>query len=307
MSIRVFLDGRVVEPREARISVFNRGFLFGESVFETVATVRGAPDALEAHLDRLERSAAQLGVVLPPRAEVARAVQETLAAAGNPESRVRIIATQRGEGMQDGHFELAPPQPAVAELVVIVQPLAGPIPAQYERGVAVEIVPLGRNHPGTVDPSIKSGSYLSSVLALREARRRNPDAHEAILCSPEGLVAEGATSNVFLVRDGALHTPALQVGILEGVTRARVLALARAHGLPCHEGFVRPDELRQAEEVFLTSAARGVLPVTCVDRRPIGGGRPGPVTLRLRALYEEQQRAAGARPGEPGAPTGAGA
>jgi branched-chain amino acid aminotransferase len=156
----------------------------------------------------------------------------------------------------------------------------------YDKGVGVAIVSVTRNLPGAIDPAIKSGNYLNNVLALSEARR-DPSVHEAILLSASGSVAEGASSNVFAVKDGQLRTPALSVGILEGITRGRVIALARGAGLTCHElDPMRPDELRDADEVFLTSAARGVLPVTRVDGRPVGAGVPGEVTLRVMKLYE---------------------
>jgi branched-chain amino acid aminotransferase len=283
MSIRVHVGGRICEPEQARVSVFDRGFLYGDSVYETVATVRGRLFALAEHLDRLERSAGRIGLRLPPRATIEAAIRDTVAAAGNPESRVRVVVT-RGAG---GKFDLDPGAAADPELVVIVQPLGGPTPEMYDKGVAIEIVSITRNSPAATDPAVKSGNYLNNVLALGEARRRRPGVHEAILCNANGSVAEGASSNVFAVVAGEVRTPALGVGILEGVTRGKVLALARAAGIPCREdAFMSPDELRGADEVFLTSAARNILPVTAVDGRAIGSGAPGPLTRRLMALFE---------------------
>jgi branched-chain amino acid aminotransferase len=284
MSIRVHVNGRVCEPATATIPVFDRGFLYGDSVYETVGTVGGSPFALDEHLDRLERSAHCIMLRLPARAEIARAVAETLAAAANEESRIRIIVTRGGDA--DGRFDLDPGRPHEPRLVVIVQPLGGPTPTMRADGVAVAIVAVSRNQAGAVDPTVKSGNYLSSVLALGEARRRFPDVYEAILSSPDGSVAEGATSNVFLVARGVVRTPALDVGILDGITRRKVLAVAREAGFPVDEGRISPDELRGADEAFITSSARGVLPVTRVDGRPIGDGRPGPITRALAARYD---------------------
>lgn len=281
--IRVHIAGRVCSPEEAKISVFDRGFLYGDSVYETIGTVRGRLFAVPEHLDRLERSAQRIGLRTPPREVIEAAIRETVAAAGNAESRVRVVVT-RGAG---GKLDLDPAAAGEPELVVIVQPLAGPTREMYDDGVAVEIVSITRNSPGATDPAVKSGNYLNNVLALGEARRRRPGVHEAILCNAAGSVAEGSSSNVFLVSRGVLRTPALRVGILEGVTRGKVLALARDAGVPAEEvAFLPPDELRRADEVFLTSAARGVLPVTTVDGRPVGDGAPGPVTRRVMALYE---------------------
>lgn len=281
MSIRVHIRGQIVPPENALVSVLDRGFLYGDSVYETISTVGGRLFALPEHLERLLRSAERIGLVPPPREEISRAVAETVAAAGNAESRVRVMIT-RGEGPLD----LDPASATRPELVVIVAPLGGPTPAMYEKGVAVEIVSVERNHPRAIDPAVKSGNYLNNVLALAEARRRS-GAHEAILCSPSGSLAEGASSNLFLVSGGVVKTPALSVGVLDGITRAVVLRICREAGIPALEvEHLAPDELRAADEAFITSAARGVLPVTVVDRQPVGTGVPGPITRRLRQLFQ---------------------
>jgi branched-chain amino acid aminotransferase len=283
MSIRIHIGGRPCSPQEAAVPVFDRGFLFGDSVYETVGTNRGRLVFLDDHLDRLARSAERIYLRLPPRDEIVRAVRDTLAAAENPESRVRIIVT-RG----DGTVDLDPAAAGQPRLVVIVQPLGGPSPEVYEKGAEAEIVSVTRNSPRAIDPAVKSGNYLNNVLAMGEARRRRPSAHEAILCAANGSVAEGATSNVFAVVDGQIRTPALEVGILDGVTRGKVLALARTNGITCHEiRFMSPDDLRQADEVFLTSSVRSVLPVTRVDGQVLGDGKPGAVTRRLMVSYRQ--------------------
>jgi branched-chain amino acid aminotransferase len=234
-------------------------------------------------LDRLARSAERIYLRLPPRDEIVRAVRDTLAAAENPESRVRIIVT-RG----DGTVDLDPAAAGQPRLVVIVQPLGEPSPEVYEKGAEAEIVSVTRNSPRAIDPAVKSGNYLNNVMAMGEARRRRPSAHEAILCAANGSVAEGATSNVFAVVDGQIRTPALEVGILDGVTRGKVLTLARTNSIMCHEvSFMSPDELRQSDEVFLTSSVRSVLPVTRVDGQVLGDGKPGVVSRRLMVLYRQ--------------------
>lgn len=283
MSIRVYIDGQVREPERATVSVFDRGFLFGDSVYETIACLGGRLVFLSEHLDRLERSAAGLHFTPPARGSIVEAITRTVAASGESEARVRVIVT-RGVGPLD----IDPATAGRAQLIVIVQPLGGPTAETIAGGVAVEVLSLSRTGPGNVAPTIKSGNYLNSVLAIAEARRRRPGAGEAILCASNGSVAEGATSNVFLVKDGAVITPGLEVGILEGVTRGKVLALARQAGLPTREpGFIAPPELLAADEVFLTGAVRGILPVTSVDGRPVASGRPGPITSRLLRLYQD--------------------
>ena len=270
------------------VPVFDRGFLFGDSVFETLGTNHGRLVFFPEHLNRLSRSAERIYLSLPSRREIEEAVRETLAAAENPESRVRIMVT-RGDSQGD----LDPGKAGPPRLVVIVQPLGEPTPELYEHGVEVEIVSVTRNLPRAIDPLVKSGNYLNNVLALGEARRRRPSVHEAVLCAANGSVAEGATSNVFAVVAGELSTPSLDVGILDGVTRGKVIDLARNNSIGCCEvPFMSPDELRRAEEVFLTSSVRGVLPVTQVDGFAVGNGKPGAITQRVmrhyRHLVEEQ-------------------
>jgi branched-chain amino acid aminotransferase len=283
MPTRVHIGGRVCLPEDAKISVFDRGFLYGDSVYETVGTAYGRLFALPEHLLRLERSAELIGLRVPPRAEIEAATAETVAAAANAESRVRIVLT-RGAGKLD----LDPASADDTQLVVIVTPLQPPSRQMYESGVAVAVVSVTRNSPRAIDPAIKSGNYLNSVLALGEARRRQ--AYEAILCNADGTIAEGASSNVFIVKGGEVRTPGLEVGILAGITRAQVLSLCRAHGIPHREVRVSPDELRAADEAFITSATRFVLPVTRVDDAGIGDGHPGPITRRLGALLDELAR-----------------
>jgi branched-chain amino acid aminotransferase len=207
-----------------------------------------------------------------------------MAAAGNPESRVRVMLT-RGVGKLD----LDPATASDTRLVVIVFPLGAPTPEMLDKGVAVAIVSVARNNPRAIDPAVKSGNYLNNVLAVGEARRRS-QAYEAILCAGDGSVAEGASSNVFAVFGGEVRTPPTEVGILDGITRGKVIQLCRANEIPLVECRISPDELRGADEVFITSATRGVLPVTTIDEKPVAKGTPGPVTRRLMELYADLAR-----------------
>ncbi len=284
MSIRVHMAGRVCLPEEAKISVFDRGFLYGDSVYETIGTAYGRLFAAKDHLVRLQRSAERIGLRTPPRAEIEKAIAETVAAAGNAESRVRVMLT-RGSGKLD----LDPASSDDTQLIVIVFPLGAPTPEMYAKGVAVAIVSITRNNPRAIDPAVKSGNYLNNVLALGEARRRS-GAYEAILCADDGCIAEGASSNIFVVVKGEVWTPPPAVGILDGITRAKVLDLCRENAVAVVERRFSPDDLRGADEAFITSATRGVLPVTRVDEKPVGAGVPGPVTRRLMELYDQLAR-----------------
>jgi branched-chain amino acid aminotransferase len=283
VSIKVSIDGDILELKEAGIPVTDRGFLYGDSIYEVVRTYGGRPFLLDEHLVRLARSANQLFIELPGGLEpIAADVEATLRAAGNPESYVRIIVT-RGSGP----IALDPMTAEGPRRVVIVTPLV-PYPQKlYDEGAFVCLVATGRGDSGLL-VGAKSGNYLLNVLALGEARRHG--AHEAILLDHRGRVTEGATSNVFMVKDGALHTPPLSAGILEGITRRQLFGLAREAGLGVIEREMEPGDLRGGEELFLTSSIREVLPITEAmdaqgERFVVGSGLPGPVTLLLRQKY----------------------
>ncbi len=284
MPIRVYIDGAVRSPEEAKVSVLDRGFLYGDSVYETIGTMYGRLFAARDHLDRLERSAGRIGLRVPPRAEIEAAIAATVAAAENPDTRVRVMLT-RGVGKLD----LDPASCDDCRLVVIAFPLGAPTPEMFAKGVSVAIVSVTRNSPRAIDPAVKSGNYLNNVLALGEARRTS-GAYEALLCADDGSVAEGASSNVFAVVGGQVWTPQPDVGILDGITRAKVLDLARGAGITIVERRIQPDELRGADEAFLTSATRCVLPITTIDGHPVGAGVPGPITRRLMSLFDELAR-----------------
>lgn len=282
MPSKVYLStvGRPVDPGEATVSVFDRGFLYGDSVYETLRTAGGRPVELARHLDRLRRSALGIGLEIPfDDAALRAAIAATHAASGNADSYVRVIVT-RGTGplMLDPRVSTTP------LLVVLVQELKLPAPALYEAGLAVRIVDIHKISARSLDPTLKTGNYLNSIQALRQAAASA--AEDAILCSPAGDVAEGATSNVFMVRAGELVTPALATGLLEGITRALVLALATELGIGWRETKIWPDELRAADEVFLTSSVRGAMPVTTLDGQRVGAGGVGPVTRRILTRYQ---------------------
>ncbi len=285
MATKVHIDGRVVPPEEATVSIFDRGFLYGDSVYEVTRTVRGRPLELGPHLDRLERSAETIALSVPPRAEVIRAIDETLAAAGNAESYVRIMVT-RGSGP----ISLDPATAERPRLIVLVKVMELPPAKAYSDGVAVCIVGVQRNLRRAVDPRVKSGNYLNNVLALAEAKKAG--AYEALMCDFQGRLAEGSTSNFFFVREGELLTPALEVGILEGITRQRVMELGRKVGLPVREAELEPADVASFAEALLTSSVRGVVPVVTIDGSPVGGGVPGPLTRRVMAAYAAYLEAA---------------
>lgn len=285
MTVKVNIDGQVTGGADAQVSVFDRGFLYGDSVYEVMRTSTGRPVDFERHLDRLEQSATMIWLPLPGRGVIAEAVAVTLAAAANQESYVRVVLT-RGAGDIGLDVALADR----ARLIVIVKPLTLPAAELYEHGASLKIVGVRRTSREAVDPRVKSGNYLNNILALAEAKRAG--AYEAVMLSGDGLVAEGASSNVFAVRGGAATTPALAVGLLAGITRRRVIELAADLDIEVREGVLSPDELRGADEVFITSSIRGVLPIARVDDLEISA--PGRVTSQIAGVYRRFLEAEGA-------------
>ena len=279
---KVWIDGHIVEPGQAAVPVFDRGFLYGDSVYEVLRTFHGVPHALDDHLGRLEGSARRIGMETPPREQIAAALAATIAATSLPECYLRIIVT-RGEGA----LNLDPAAAVGPRLVILALSLILPDAALYRDGASVAIVGARRNAPGSLDPQVKSGNYLNSVLAVAEARRAG--AYEALMCDAVGRIAEGASSNLFVVRGGRVATPPLSVVLLEGITRRHVMALGRALGLPVDEVSLWPQDLFGADEAFITSSVRGIMPIVRADDHPIGhpigqgggAGVGGPITRRL--------------------------
>jgi branched-chain amino acid aminotransferase len=275
------IDGRVLPGAEASVSVFDNGFAFGDSVYETLRTYGGRPFAPRRHLRRLRASADRLGFSIPPSdAELRGRIDALLAAGGNAESYLRMIVS-RGRGDLSYHFERVS-----GPTVVIVVKALEPFPEAARRdGIAVALVGVRRNHPRALDPAIKSSNLLNNVLATREAQARG--AQEALLLNAEGRLAEGAGSNVFLVKAGELLTPQLAAGLLAGITRELLLEIAPRLGVEAREADLGEAELRGADELFITSTLKEVMPVTRLDGEPVGDGRPGPLTRRLQDAYRE--------------------
>jgi branched-chain amino acid aminotransferase len=296
----VNIDGLLLPPAEARVSVFDRGFLYGDSVYEVVRTYAGRPFELRAHLERLAHSAARIGLTLPwdaPR--VAEELRRTLeasrggdaedpaAAPWNRAERTARIVMTRGSG----DLGLDPALAARPSSVIIVHPLTGPPLAAYRDGVVACVVGVARAAPTAADPTAKTGLHLPHVLAVQEARLHG--AFEALLTDGSGHVTEGASSNLFAVRGGTVITPPLGAGILEGITRGVVLRLAREVGIPTEETALAVDDLTLADELFITSTVREILPVTRIGGRPVGTAGVGPITRHLHGAFRALASGAG--------------
>jgi branched-chain amino acid aminotransferase len=282
MSRLVMIDGAIVAPGEARVSVFDRGFLYGDAVFEVLRTYGGVPFALDEHLARLRRSAERVAIELPIDDRTLRdEVERAVAASGNAESYVRIVVT-RGSGP----LSLDPDTAEHPLRVVLVEAVTPPPPDAYARGVWAVLVHTRRAVDETAAAGAKVTNYLANLLAVREAKARG--AHEALIVDAHGHVVEGASSNVFVVLGGRVATPPEKSGILAGITRARILSAAATLGIAVEERELSVADVTGADEVFITSSIRELLPVVRVDGGPVGAGVPGPVA---RALHAEFRRA----------------
>jgi branched-chain amino acid aminotransferase len=284
MGVFASVNGNVVPAEQARVSVLDNGFTFGDAVYETLRTYAGRPFHLDRHLERLRASAARLGFAAPFGDEVfARRLDELLARAGNEESYIRVILT-RGEGDISYRFDRV----KGPTLVMVVKPFEPPPERDYVEGIPVVIASVRRNHPRALDPAIKSNNLLNNILAVREGQAQG--AAEAILLNDLGEVAEGASSNVFVVNHGRAATPPLEAGILSGITRRLVLDLCRELGVPAREETLLVADLFAADEVFITSTTKEAAPVRTIDGKPVASGRPGPVHRRILQAYREYAR-----------------
>jgi len=285
MAATVSVNGRISNGVDAVVSVFDHGFLYGEGIYETMRTYRGRPFLYDRHMRRLRNSASMILLDLPfSNDDLAARITETIAASalGSAEAYVRVLVT-RGVG-ELTYDPKATPHPSV---IIIVKPQVDLVPETYERGVPVVIVDVVRNHPGTVSPLIKSNNLLNCALAAQEAIRRG--GFEGIMRNYRGELSECTTSNLFIVTGGVALTPPLESGLLPGITREFLFDVGQAIGIEVKERVLRDDDLFAADEVFLTSTTRELLPIVSVDERSIGSGRPGPVTGKL--LKEFRRRA----------------
>jgi len=288
MSATVNVNGRTFDQEHAVISVFDHGFLYGEGVYETLRTYNGQPFLFERHMRRLRNSAGMMALAVPlDDGAIETRVRETMRAAAlgdapDREAYIRILVT-RGIG-ELTYDPAATPNPSI---VVIVKPHEAPPIEVFERGVGVSLVPIVRNHPGSVNPLIKSNNLLNNALAMQEAFRRG--GYEGIMRNYRGELAECTQSNLFIVRNGEALTPPIDAGLLPGITRAFLFEVGVERGIAVREAVLRDDELFGADEAFLTSTTREVVPIVKVDDLPIGNGAPGPVT---RALLDGYRRKA---------------
>ena len=284
MSATVNVNGRITDERDAVISVFDHGYLYGEGIYETMRTYHRRPFLYDRHVRRLRRSAKMIDLPITfTDDELAAQIRDTQAIAKiDGEAYIRVLVTR---GIGDLTYDVkATPKPSI---VIIVKPHVDPPPDVYENGVRVAIVDVVRNHPDSVNPMIKSNNLMNCALAMQEALRAG--AFEGVMRNYRGELTECTTANLFIVRKGVALTPPLEAGLLPGITREFLFErTGKDVGVDVREEVMRDDDLFGADEAFLTSTTREAVPIVTVDDRTIGNGKPGPVTWKLLEGFRRQ-------------------
>jgi branched-chain amino acid aminotransferase len=287
MGMKIYMNGKLVPEKDAKVSVFDHGLLYGDGVFEGIRAYNGRVFMLDEHIDRLYRSAQAIAMTIPmTKAAMSNAVVKTCAANKIRDGYIRLVVT-RGVG----ELGLNPYLCKNPQVIIIAAKIQLYPRKLYETGLSVITVGTLRNHVEAVNPRIKSLNYLNNVLAKIEAI--NAGVMECLMLNPQGYIAEASGDNVFVIRGNTLITPPPWCGSLEGITRAVVMQLAPEHGLVVKEDVLTRYDVYTADEVFLTGTAAEIISVVNVDRRPIGAGVPGPKTRELSSAFSRYARRVG--------------
>lgn len=283
----VWLNGELVTKSQAKVSVFDHGFLYGDGVFEGIRAYNGRVFMLDEHLDRLYESAKSIWLTIPmTKEEMKEAILKTLRANGLKDAYIRVVVS-RGEG----DLGLDPRKCSKPNVVVITDKIELFPEEFYERGIEMVTVSVRRNSPQALNPNIKSLNYLNNILAKIEAI--NAGKPEGLMLTIDGYVAEGTGENIFIVKKGVILTPPAHMGILKGITRQVVINLACESGISVREEVLTLHDVYTADECFITGTAAEIMPVVKLDGRTIGDGVPGPITKALIKKFRQYTQQTG--------------
>jgi branched-chain amino acid aminotransferase len=281
---KVYINGKMIDKDDAKVSVYDHGLLYGDGVFEGIRVYGGKVFRLPEHIDRLYDSARHLYLEIPlTREQMAQAVLDTVQANAKKDGYIRLVVTRGAGGLG-----LDPRKTSDPQVIIIVDDISMYPPELYENGLEIITASTIRNHHNALNPRVKSLNYLNNILAKMEAIRAG--CLEAIMLNHNGEVAECTGDNLFLVKKGVLRTPPIDAGILEGVTRNAVMELARAANIVVQEITLTRHDVYAADECFLTGTAAEVIPVVKCDGRPIGTGKPGSITRKLHERFHKLTR-----------------
>jgi branched-chain amino acid aminotransferase len=285
--MKIYIDGKYYHERDAKVSVFDHGLLYGDGIFEGIRAYNGRVFRLKEHIDRLFSSAKAILLKVPlSHAQIMRAVVESCRKNKIRDGYIRLVVT-RGVGT----LGLNPNRCRRPSVIVIADKIQLYPPEFYRRGMEIITVPTVRSLHSALNPAIKSLNYLNNILAKIEAN--NAGCEEAIMLNAEGFVAECTGDNVFIVKSGKLFTPPLSAGALYGITRQVVMELAEQAGIPASEPNLTRYDVFNADECFLTGTGAEIVPVVKIDGRVIGTGKPGRLTRQLEAEYHALTNASG--------------
>jgi branched-chain amino acid aminotransferase len=277
---KVYINGKFFDKADARISVYDHGLLYGDGVFEGIRVYGGKVFRLKEHVERLFESARHIKLDIPlTRPQMIEAIQSTVEINKKVDGYIRPIVT-RGAGT----LGLDPRKTSDPQVIIIVDDIVMYPPELYENGMDIATVATIRNHPAALNPRIKSLNYLNNILAKIEGQLAG--CLEVLMLNHKGEVSECSGDNIFLVKHGVLKTPPTDAGILEGITRAAVIELAHKTKITVQEIALTRHDVYTADECFLTGTAAEVIAVVKVDARPIGSGKPGPITRQLREALQ---------------------
>jgi len=287
--VKIYLNGRFVNRKDATLSIFDHGVLYGDGVFEGIRSYNGLIFKLKEHVERLFESAHTIMLKVPmSQAALIDVVKRTVRLNKLTNAYIRLVVT-RGEG----DLGLDPRKCTKPSLFVIADKIQLYPKSLYERGLSLITVATQRNVPEALNPQIKSLNYLNNILAKIEAN--NAGYEEAIMLSHSGYVTEATGENLFIVTGRRVLTPPPYIGVLRGITRATVMELARCQGLEVSEELLTRHDLFNAKECFLTGTAAEIVPVVKIDGRTIGAGKPGPVTKKLQTQFRQLTKTEGVR------------
>ncbi len=285
--MKIYIDGQFHGERDAKVSVFDHGLLYGDGVFEGIRIYHGRVFKLKEHIERLFHSARAILLEIPlTPSELIQATIATCRANKLRDGYIRLVVT-RGIGS----LGLNPRSCKKASVIIIADKIQLYPPEYYQRGLDLITVPTTRNLHNSVNPAIKSLNYLNNILAKIEAN--NAGVEEAIMLNAQGYVAECTGDNIFMVSKGVLLTPPLAAGALYGITRGTVMELAEQAGIKVAEPNLTRYDFFCADECFITGSAAEIVPVVKIDGRVIGDGKPGPLTLKLTEQYHALTKVSG--------------
>lgn len=280
MTQHIYINGEYFDRQNAKISVYDHGLLYGDGVFEGMRIYGGKIFRLEDHLIRLYESALAIGLAIPMTASaMADATNETVAKNGLVDGYIRLVITRGSGSLGLDPFKCSNPQ-----IIIIADTISLYPEKMYAEGLDLVTAATIRNHAAALSPRIKSLNYLNNIMAKMEGLRAG--CVEAVMLNTKGEVAECTGDNLFVVKNNLVHTPPIDAGILEGITRSTVIELARQSGLQVDERPMVRHDIYTADECFLTGSAAEVIAAVKLDGRTIGSGKPGPVTLDLKKQFE---------------------